>query len=96
MTGKYVGVTRLHCSYRLVCNIAVTTCRFRFDGFLCLMSLAGGTGSGLGTYITEMLRDNYNKQFIINQVVSPYQSGEVIVQNYNSLLTLAHLHEVRG
>ncbi len=24
----------------------------------------------------------------------PYQSGEVIVQNYNSLLTLAHLAEI--
>lgn len=29
-----------------------------------------------------------------SQWCRPYQSGEVIVQNYNSLLTLAHLAEV--
>lgn len=58
------------------------------------MSLAGGTGSGLGTHVTEMLRDLYSKAFIVNQVVAPYPSGEVIVQNYNSLLTLAHLYQV--
>ena len=70
--------------------------RSRFDGFLCLMSLAGGTGSGLGTYVTEMLRDIYPKAFLINEVVAPYQSGEVILQSYNALLTLAHLYEVRA
>ena len=31
---------------------------------------------------------------IVRQWCRPYQSGEVIVQNYNSLLTLAHLAEV--
>lgn len=59
------------------------------------MSLAGGTGSGVGTYVTEMLRDLYPKTFIMNEVIAPYQSGEVIVQSYNALLTLAHLHQVR-
>lgn len=58
------------------------------------MSLAGGTGSGVGTYVTEMLRDLYSKAFIVNEVVAPYQSGEVIVQSYNALLTLAHLYQV--
>ena len=58
------------------------------------MSLAGGTGSGVGTYVTEMLRDLYPKAFNINEVIAPYQSGEVIVQSYNALLTLAHLHQV--
>lgn len=60
------------------------------------MSLAGGTGSGLGTYVTEMLRDLFPKSFIVNEVVAPYQSGEVILQSYNSLLTLAHLYQVQG
>lgn len=58
------------------------------------MSLAGGTGSGVGTYVTEMLRDLYPKAFIVNEVIAPYQSGEVIVQSYNALLTLAHLYQV--
>jgi hypothetical protein len=51
-----------------------------FGGFLVLLSLAGGTGSGLGksivfpkisytcigTYITELLRDEYPNSFIVN------------------------------
>lgn len=61
-------------------------------GFLSLMSLAGGTGSGVGAYITECLRDEFPHSFILNQVVWPYNTGEVIVQNYNALLTLSHLY----
>lgn len=58
------------------------------------MSLAGGTGSGLGTYVTELLRDIYPRAFLINEVVAPFKTGEVILQSYNSLLTMAHLYEV--
>ena len=64
-----------------------------FGGFLALMSLAGGTGSGVGAYITQCLRDEYPHSFIINQVVWPYSMGEVIVQNYNAVLTLSHLYQ---
>lgn len=64
----------------------------RFGGFLILMSLAGGTGSGVGAYITECLRDEFPHSFILNQVVWPYGTGEVIVQNYNAILTLSHLN----
>jgi len=63
-------------------------------GFFMLQSLAGGTGSGLGTYITEALRDEYPHTFLVNQVVWPYYTGEVIVQNYNSVLTLSHLYQM--
>ena len=63
------------------------------SGFLVLMSVAGGTGSGLGAFITERLREQYPHVTIVNHVVWPYASGEVIVQNYNALLTTAHLHE---
>ena len=65
----------------------------RFGGFLNFMSLAGGTGSGVGTYVTDCLRDAYPHSFILNQVVWPYGTGEVIVQNYNAVLTLAHLYK---
>ena len=64
-----------------------------FGGFLTIMSLAGGTGSGVGTYMTQCLRDEYPHSFIFNQVVTPYRSGEVSVQNYNAVLTLAHLYQ---
>ena len=61
-------------------------------GFLILMSVAGGTGSGLGTYVTQMLHDEYPTCCLVNPVVWPYASGEVIVQNYNALLTTATLY----
>jgi len=65
----------------------------RFGGFLILLSLAGGTGSGVGAYVTSCLRDEFPHSFILNQVVWPYGTGEVIVQNYNAILTLSHLYK---
>jgi len=63
------------------------------SGLLVLQSVAGGTGSGVGAYLTEVLRDELPEVPLLNQIVWPYQSGEVSVQNYNALLTLGHLHE---
>ena len=54
-----------------------------------LKSLAGGTGSGLGAHLIERMRDDYPKAMILNTAVWPYSQGEVILQNYNILLTLA-------
>ncbi|GFR71027.1 tubulin delta chain, partial [Elysia marginata] len=65
----------------------------RLSGFMSLLSLAGGTGSGVGAFVTQSLRDEYPHSFILNQVVWPYNTGEVIVQNYNAVLTLSHLHD---
>ncbi|XP_048406118.2 tubulin delta chain isoform X2 [Stegostoma tigrinum] len=65
----------------------------RLGGFIPIMSLAGGTGSGLGTYITRCLRDTYPNSFILNQLTWPYGTGEVIVQDYNAVLTLSHLYQ---
>lgn len=65
----------------------------RLDSFLVLSSVAGGTGSGMGAYITEMVREDFPRETLLNQVVWPYQSGEVIVQDYNALLTTARLQE---
>ena len=61
------------------------------SGFLILMSVAGGTGSGVGSYLTESVRDNFESCSIFNPVVWPYASGEVIVQDYNAVLTTKHL-----
>lgn len=61
------------------------------DGFVTLMSVAGGTGSGVGARLAECLRDEYPHTTLVNPIVWPYASGEVIVQDYNSLLTTAHL-----
>ncbi|XP_015249198.1 PREDICTED: tubulin delta chain [Cyprinodon variegatus] len=63
-------------------------------GFLPVMSVAGGTGSGVGTFVTQCLRDAYPSSFVLNHLTWPYGTGEVIVQNYNSVLTLAHLYQL--
>ncbi|KAM4590020.1 tubulin delta chain [Fundulus diaphanus] len=63
-------------------------------GFIPMMSVAGGTGSGVGTFVTQCLRDVYPSSFVLNHLIWPYGTGEVIVQNYNSVLTLAHLYQL--
>ncbi|XP_040857437.1 tubulin delta chain [Ochotona curzoniae] len=62
------------------------------SGFFIIMSMAGGTGSGLGTFITQNLQDQFSNSLRMNQIIWPYGTGEVIVQNYNSILTLSHLY----
>lgn len=60
--------------------------------FLTLMSVAGGTGSGLGTFLTTAIKDEFPHVTIINNAIWPYTMGEVIIQNYNAVLTLSHLY----
>ncbi|XP_054858058.1 tubulin delta chain isoform X2 [Eublepharis macularius] len=48
----------------------------RLSGFLTLLSMAGGTGSGLGAFVTESLRDAYPTLFLLNHVIWPYGLGE--------------------
>ncbi|EFC43025.1 hypothetical protein NAEGRDRAFT_69007 [Naegleria gruberi] len=64
------------------------------SGFVLLQSMAGGTGSGMGCHISQTLRDEFPHSLLMNQVVWPHEAGEVIVQNYNTLLTLQKLYEI--
>lgn len=64
------------------------------DGILVIQSLGGGTGAGLGTYLTRTFREEFPELPLWNTVVWPYTSGEVVVQYFNCLLTLATLAEV--
>ena len=59
-----------------------------YDGCILLHSLAGGTGSGLGTRILSEIRDEFSKSFSMSVSVAPFETGETAVQNYNSLLSL--------
>ncbi|XP_032689650.1 tubulin delta chain-like isoform X2 [Odontomachus brunneus] len=61
----------------------------RFQGFLLLLSSAGGTGSGVGSRMIELLREEYMTKTIVAAIVLPFTFGEVCVQNYNTILTLA-------
>ena len=59
---------------------------------MMLHSIAGGTGSGLGSYLLERLNDRYPKKLIQTYSVFPdADSGDVVVQPYNSLLSMKRL-----
>mmetsp|Transcript_16838 Transcript_16838/g.43137 ORF Transcript_16838/g.43137 Transcript_16838/m.43137 type:complete len:461 (-) Transcript_16838:100-1482(-) len=62
-------------------------------GFLLLQSMAGGTGAGVGASLAEAVRDEYASSFLLNHSIWPYASGEVIVQSYNTALSLSHAAE---
>lgn len=60
---------------------------------MLLHSIAGGTGSGLGSYILERMNDRFPKKLIQTYSVFPdTQGGDYVVVNpYNSLLTMRRL-----
>lgn len=59
------------------------------EGFQLVHSVAGGTGSGFGSVLLEHLSDRYSKKLI--QTYSVFGASEVVVQPYNTLLTLKRL-----
>ena len=65
------------------------------EGFVLTHSIAGGTGSGLGSYLLENLNDRFPKKLIQTYSVFPNQSrsgeADVVVQPYNSILTMKRL-----
>jgi len=72
------------------------------EGFVLAHSIAGGTGSGMGSYMLEKLADRFPKKLVQTYSVFPNQDNsndsaggigvsDVVVQPYNSLLTLKRL-----
>jgi tubulin gamma len=62
------------------------------EGFMLLHSIAGGTGSGLGSYLLERMNDRFPKKIIQTYSVFPdTATGDVVVNPYNSLLTMRRL-----
>lgn len=62
------------------------------QGFMLLHSIAGGTGSGLGSYILERMNDRFPKKLIQTYSVFPdTQNDNVVVSPYNSLLAMRRL-----
>jgi tubulin gamma len=55
-------------------------------------SIAGGTGSGLGSYLLERLSDHFPKKLLHTYSVFP-GDGDVVVQPYNNLLATKRLVE---
>eukprot|EP00904_Undaria_pinnatifida_P008507 jgi/Undpi1/4787/HiC_scaffold_19.g08140.m1 len=64
------------------------------EGFVLSHSIAGGTGSGMGSYLLERLNDHFPKKLIQTYSVFPnatQSQSDVVVQPYNSILTLKRL-----
>lgn len=63
------------------------------EGFMMLHSIAGGTGSGLGSFLLERLNDRFPKKLIQTYSVFPdtQNAGDVVVHPYNSLLAMRRL-----
>lgn len=64
-----------------------------WTGTVVAHSLAGGTGSGLGSRLLLDLRDAYPRQWLISAAVLPFITGDSALQNYNTALALAHVQQ---
>lgn len=62
---------------------------------MLLHSIAGGTGSGMGSFLLERLNDRFPKKLIQTYSVFPdtQNAGDVVVQPYNSILSMRRLVE---
>ena len=54
-------------------------------------SIGGGTGSGLGSYIVNILGEYYQDIFKFTLNVFPSKDDNIITSQYNSILSLNHL-----
>ncbi|CXI36971.1 delta tubulin, putative [Plasmodium berghei] len=64
------------------------------DNIILFHSLAGGSGSGISSYISYILKDEYPKINLFNICVLPYTFGEISVQSLNTILCLSSIYEV--
>ena len=71
---------------RLECE----ACDFAPD-FLMIHSLGGGSGSGLGSRILEIIRDEYPMNHIATASVAPRTAGDSPMQSYNTVMSLSFL-----
>ncbi|CDW86702.1 cryptic tubulin [Stylonychia lemnae] len=64
-----------------------------FLGMVLVHSLAGGTGSGLGSRLVEEYRDTFGKSYLMSASIWPNSSGETPLQHYNTCFSLSHLQK---
>jgi tubulin epsilon len=53
------------------------------QAFFTIHSLGGGTGSGLGSYINELVCDEYPETLRFSTCVFPSQDDDVVISPYN-------------
>jgi tubulin epsilon len=63
------------------------------QSFLIMHSIGGGTGSGLGSYIVEMLKDEFPEVYRFVTAVFPSEDDDVVTSPYNSVLATHQLIE---
>ncbi|EGD72884.1 tubulin [Salpingoeca rosetta] len=73
-------------------RIAVEQCDC-LQSFILLHSMGGGTGSGLGTYVLELLHDEYPSVYRFVTAVYPSKDDDVITSPYNSVLAMHQLQQ---
>ena len=63
------------------------------QSFVTVHSMGGGTGSGLGTAILSLLRDEYPGVYRFVTAVFPSADDDVVTSPYNAMLALRELNE---
>ncbi|EUD64682.1 hypothetical protein C922_04938 [Plasmodium inui San Antonio 1] len=63
------------------------------DNIILFHSLSGGSGSGISSYLSYLLKDEYSSVNLLNVCVLPYMFGEISVQSLNSVLCLSSLYD---
>eukprot|EP00043_Microstomoeca_roanoka_P011889 m.112422 g.112422 ORF g.112422 m.112422 type:complete len:567 (-) comp15325_c2_seq6:239-1939(-) len=63
------------------------------QSFMFLHSMGGGTGSGLGTYVLELLHDEFPSVYRFVTAVYPSKDDDVITSPYNSVLAMSQLQQ---
>ncbi|ORC91323.1 delta tubulin, partial [Trypanosoma theileri] len=61
--------------------------------FHVLHSAAGGTGSGVGCAVADIIKSEFPRTLLFHTVIWPFASGEVVTQWYNCILTMSALRE---
>lgn len=63
------------------------------QSFFILHSMGGGTGSGVGTKVLELIQDEYPEAYRFATAVFPSAEDDVITSPYNSVLAMHELTE---
>lgn len=91
-----VGYQRYGIEYREKISESIRHAAEQCDclqSFSVLHSMGGGTGSGLGTYILELLASEYPDVYRFVTCVYPSEDDDVITSPYNSVLAMHQLTE---
>ncbi|KAJ3331043.1 Tubulin epsilon chain [Blyttiomyces sp. JEL0837] len=63
------------------------------QAFFTIGSLGGGTGSGLGSYILELLHEEFPEVYKFSTALLPSETDDVVTSPYNTMLAMNKLVE---